>query len=179
MITKSPWVLPFLLPFFLLPPSELQWKCSQPHDGEPSRKGYTLEGRRWGAARVEGVVLQSLGEEGGGEMGEGRQPTQGQRGGGRLQQKGNRGGAARVKGVGLVGFPPPDRDPRPKLAPTSALDPSAQVRREFYWFTGECFLKKDPNRVAQDPEEKTKKEKRRNFNFLSFLKIGYHRCRTR
>jgi hypothetical protein len=32
-------------------------------------------------------------------------------------------GGARVEG-GLVGSPPPDRDPRPKLALTSAPDPS-------------------------------------------------------
>jgi hypothetical protein len=43
-------------------------------------------------------------------------------------QRGKGGGAARVKGGGgLVGSPPPDRDPRPKLALTSAPDPSAQV----------------------------------------------------
>jgi hypothetical protein len=40
-----------------------------------------------------------------------------------------------------MGFPPPDRDPRPKLALMSAPDPSAQVQQEFYCFTGECFLK--------------------------------------
>jgi hypothetical protein len=82
---------------------------------------------------------------------------------------------ARVKGVGLVGFPPPDRDPRPKLAPTSAPDPSAQVQQEFYWFTGECFLKKIQTLVAQDPEEKTKKKKNKLQFSLFLLKIRYHK----
>jgi hypothetical protein len=36
-------------------------------------------------------------------------------------------GAARVKGGKLMGSPHPDRDPRPKLALTSAPDPSAQT----------------------------------------------------
>jgi hypothetical protein len=51
------------------------------------REGLHLGGEEIGAARVEGVVLQSLGEEGVGEMGEERRPT-----------KGNRGGAAATKG---------------------------------------------------------------------------------
>jgi hypothetical protein len=69
-------------------------------------------------------------------------------------------GAARVKGVKLMGSPPPNRDPRPKLALTSAPDPSAQIQQVFYYFTGECFLKNS------NPKGK--------INLTSFQKIGYH-----
>jgi CRISPR/Cas system CSM-associated protein Csm4 (group 5 of RAMP superfamily) len=68
-----------------------------------------------------------------------------------------------------VGFPPPDQDPLPKLAPMSASDPSAQVQQELYWFTGECFLKKDPNLSSTGPGRENKEIKRINFNFLSFF----------
>ena len=64
-------------------------------------------------------------------------------------------GAARVKGGELMGSPPPDRDPRPKLALTSALDPSAQVQQVFYCFIGECFLK-TPTPTTQITKEKGK-----------------------
>jgi hypothetical protein len=49
-----------------------------------------------------------------------------ERGGGRPKGWGSeREGAARVKGGGeLMGSPPPDRDPWPKLALTSAPDPT-------------------------------------------------------
>jgi hypothetical protein len=60
-----------------------------------------------------------------------------------------------------MGSPPPDRDPRPKLALTSAPDPSAQIQQVFYCFTGECFLKNS------NPKGK--------INLASFQKIGYHR----
>jgi hypothetical protein len=59
-----------------------------------------------------------------------------------------------------MGSPPPDRDPRPKLALTSAPDPSAQIQQVFYCFTGECFLKNS------NPKGK--------INLTSFQKIGYH-----
>jgi hypothetical protein len=77
-------------------------------------------------------------------MGSGRLQPRGEELG-RLQEwkRGKeREGAARVKGGKLMGSPPPDRDPRPKLVLTSAPDPSAQVQQVFYCFTGECFLKK-------------------------------------
>ena len=74
-------------------------------------------------------------------------------------------GATRVKGGKLMGSPPPDRDPWPKLALTSAPDPSTQVQQVFYCFTGECFPKFQTP-VAQDPEEKTRKKI--IFNFSSF-----------
>jgi hypothetical protein len=104
------------------------------------------------------VVLQLLGGEGEGERG-GVAATKGNRGGGRLQPKGNRGGAARVKGGELMGSPPPDRDPRPKLTLTSVPDPRAPVQQEFYCFTSECLLKV-PNPCSTGPgrENKEKKE---------------------
>jgi hypothetical protein len=72
------------------------------------------------------------------------------------------GGAARVKGGKLMGSPPPDRDPRPKLALTFAPDPSAQVQQVFYCFTGECFLKNsNPNYTDHERKGKNK------FNFFS------------
>jgi hypothetical protein len=104
------------------------------------------------------VALQSLGKEGDGL--------------GRLQEwkregaaKGGGvcdGGAARVKGGELMGSPPPDRDPRPKLALTSAPDPSAQIQQVIYYFTGECFLKNsNPNYTDHERKGKNK------FNFFS------------
>jgi hypothetical protein len=60
-----------------------------------------------------------------------------------------------------MGSPPPDRDPRPKLALTSAPDPSAQIQQVIYYFTGECFLKNsNPNYI--DHERKGENE----FNFF-------------
>jgi hypothetical protein len=66
-----------------------------------------------------------------------------------------------------MGSPPPDRDPRPKLALTSAPDPSAQVQQVFYCFTCECFLK-TPTPTTQITKGKGKR------NLTSFQKIGYH-----
>jgi hypothetical protein len=61
-----------------------------------------------------------------------------------------------------MGSPPPDRDPRPKLALTSAPDPSAQIQQIFYCFTGECFLKNsNPNYTDHERKGKNK------FNFFS------------
>jgi hypothetical protein len=71
-------------------------------------------------------------------------------------------GAARVTGGKLMGSPPPDRDPRPKLALTSAPDPSAQVQQVFYCFTGECFLKK-----LQRQLHRSQKKRENKFNFFS------------
>jgi hypothetical protein len=83
--------------------------------------------------------LQPRGEE----LGRLQEWKRGKERGGRPKRWGSeREGAARVKGGKLMGSSPPDRDPRPKLALTSALDPSAQVQQVFYYFTGECFLKK-------------------------------------
>jgi hypothetical protein len=61
-----------------------------------------------------------------------------------------------------MGSPPSDRDPRPKLALTSAPDPSAQVQQVFYYFTGEYFLKNsNPNYTDHERKGKNK------FNFFS------------
>jgi hypothetical protein len=61
-----------------------------------------------------------------------------------------------------MGSPPTDRDPRPKLALTSAPDPSAQVQQVFYSFIGECFLKNsNPNYTDHERKGKNK------FNFFS------------
>jgi hypothetical protein len=93
---------------------------------------------------------------------------------GRLQEwkRGREGGDQRGGGVrgrgrlglrgGTNGLPTPDRDPRPKLALTSAPDPSAQVQQVFYCFTGECFLKNsNPNYTDHERKGKNK------FNFFS------------
>ncbi len=61
-----------------------------------------------------------------------------------------------------MGSPPPDRDPRPKLALTSAPDPNAQIQQVFYCFIGECFLK-NSNPNYTDHERKGKN----TFNFFS------------
>jgi hypothetical protein len=67
-----------------------------------------------------------------------------------------------------MGSPPPDQDPRPKLALTSAPDPNAQIQQVFYCFIGECFLK-NSNPNYTDHERKGKK-----IHLTSFQKIGYH-----
>jgi hypothetical protein len=61
-----------------------------------------------------------------------------------------------------MGSPPPDRDPRPKLALTSAPDPNAQIQQVLYYFIGECFLK-NSNPNYTDHERKGKN----TFNFFS------------
>jgi hypothetical protein len=61
-----------------------------------------------------------------------------------------------------MGSPPPDRDPWPKLALTSAPDRSAQIQQVFYCFIGECFLK-NSNPNYTDHERKWKN----TFNFFS------------
>jgi hypothetical protein len=61
-----------------------------------------------------------------------------------------------------MGSPPPDRDPWPKLALTSAPDPNAQIQQVFYCFIGECFLK-NSNPNYTDHERKGKN----TFNFFS------------
>jgi hypothetical protein len=61
-----------------------------------------------------------------------------------------------------MGSPPPDQDPRPKLALTSAPDPNAQIQQVFYCFIGECFLK-NSNPNYTDHERKGKN----TFNFFS------------
>jgi hypothetical protein len=71
-----------------------------------------------------------------------------------------------------MGSPPPDRDPRPKLALTSVPDPRAPVQQEFYCFTSECFLKV-PNPCSTGPGRENK-EKKNNLQFLFLLEIGYH-----
>jgi hypothetical protein len=71
-----------------------------------------------------------------------------------------------------MGSPPPDRDPRPKLALTSAPDSSAQIQQVFYCFIGECFLK-TPTPTTQITKEKGK------INLTSFQKIGYHKSHPR
>jgi hypothetical protein len=69
-----------------------------------------------------------------------------ERGGGRPKGWGSEREGRLGLGGKLMGSPPPDRDPRPKLALTSAHDPSAQIQQVFYCFTGECFLKNtNPN----------------------------------
>jgi hypothetical protein len=61
-----------------------------------------------------------------------------------------------------MGSPPPDRDPRPKLALMSAPDPSAQIQQVFYCFIGECFVKNsNPNYIDQERKGKN------TFNFFS------------
>jgi hypothetical protein len=107
------------------------------------------------------VALQSLGEEGEGlgwlqEWKRGRERGDGQRGGG-VRGRGRLG----LRGE-LMGSPPPDRDPRPKLALTSAPDRSAQIQQVFYCFTGEYFLKNsNPNYTDHERKGKNK------FNFFS------------
>ena len=118
------------------------------------------------------MVLQSLGEEGEGERERGWRPQRGiGKGGGGCNQRGIGEGAARVKGGELMGSPPPDRDPRPKLALTSVPDPRAPVQQEFYCFTSECFLKV-PNPCCTGPEREKQGKKRIIFNFSSFWKLG-------
>jgi hypothetical protein len=86
---------------------------------------------------------------------------------GRERGGGQRGGGVRGRGrLGLggklMGSPPPDRDPRPKLALTSAPDPSTQVQQVFYCFTSECFLKNsNPNYTDHERKRKNK------FKFFS------------
>jgi hypothetical protein len=111
-----------------------------------------------GGARVEGWRCNLLGtkERDWGGCKRGRERGGGQRGGG-VRGRGRLG----LRGK-LMGSPPPDRDPRPKLALTSAPDPSAQIQQVFYCFTGECFLKNsNPNYTDHERKGKNK------FNFFS------------
>jgi hypothetical protein len=139
MITKI--TLGSSFPPSFLPSSSLQtpMEDSHPHDGHQAGRlhlgeeevGWRL-GLRGGAAitwgRRRGIGAAARVEE---------------RGVGAAKGVGSeREGAARVKGGKLMGSPPPDRDPRPKLALTSAPDPSTQIQQVIYCFTGECFLKK-------------------------------------
>ena len=119
-----------------------------------------MERKRWGGG---------LGLRGGAAITWGRRRGIGaaarveERGEGRPKGWGSeREGAARVKGGKLMGSPPPDRDPRPKLALTSAPDPNAQIQQVFYCFIGECFLK-NSNPNYTDHERKGKN----TFNFFS------------
>jgi hypothetical protein len=123
-----------------------------------------LERKRWGG----------LGLRGGAAITWGRRRRIGvaarveERGEGRPKGwESEREGAARVYGGKLMGYPPPDRDPRPKLALTSAPDPNAQIQQVFYSFIGECFLK-NSNPNYTDHERKGKN------TLTSFQKIGYH-----
>jgi hypothetical protein len=133
---------------------------SHPHDGHQAGRLHLGEeevggglglrggaaitwGRRRGiraAARVEERKREGDGQRGGGVRGSGRLGLRG----------------------GLMGSPPPDRDPRPKLALTSAPDHSAQIQQVIYCFTGECFLKNsNPNYTDHERKGKNK------FNFFS------------
>jgi hypothetical protein len=111
---------------------------SHPHDGHQARRLHLRE-EEVGAARVEGWPCNHLGkkERDWGGCKSGREEQRGRPKGWGSERE----GAARVRGGELMGSPPPDRDPRPKLALTSAPDPSAQIQQVFYCFTGECFLK--------------------------------------
>jgi hypothetical protein len=98
------------------------------------------------------------------ERGEGRPKGWGSEREGRLGFRG---------GGGLMGSPPPDQDPRPKLALTSAPDPNAQIQQVFYCFFGECFLK-NSNPNYTDHERKGKN----TFNFFSENWVSQRMSRT-
>jgi hypothetical protein len=125
-----------------LPSSSLQtpMEDSHPHDGHQAGRLHLGEEEVGGAARVEGWSCNHLEKK---ERDWGGCKSGRERGWGRPKGWGSeREGAARVKGGKLMGSPPPDRYPQPKLALTSAPDPNAQIQQVIYYFTGECFLKK-------------------------------------
>jgi hypothetical protein len=136
---------------------------SHPHDGHQA--GRLHLGGRGGGLGLRGGAAITWGRRRG--IGAAPRVEERKRDGGRPKGWGSeREGAARVKG-GLMGSPPQDRDPRPKLALTSAPDPNAQIQQVMYCFTGECFLKNsNPNYTDHERKGKNK------FNF--FQKIGYH-----
>jgi hypothetical protein len=136
---------------------------SHPHDGHQA--GRLHLGGRGGGLGLRGGAAITWGRRRG--IGAATRVEERKRDGGRPKGWGSeREGAARVKG-GLMGSPPQDRDPRPKLALTSAPDPNAQIQQVMYCFTGECFLKNsNPNYTDHERKGKNK------FNF--FQKIGYH-----
>ena len=112
-----------------------------------------MERKRWGGLGLRGGAAITWGRR----RGIGAAARVEERGEGRPKGWGSeREGAARVKGEKLMGSPPPDRDPRPKLALTSAPDPNAQIQQVFYCFIGECFLK-NSNPNYTDHERKGKK----------------------
>ncbi len=133
---------------------------SHPHDGHQAGRLHLGE-EEVGGLGLRGGAAITWGRRRGRERGVAA--TKGNReGGGGCNQRGIGEGAARVKGGELMGSPPPDRDPRPKLALTSAPDPNAQIQQVFYCFIGECFLK-NSNPNYTDHERKGKN----TFNFFS------------
>jgi hypothetical protein len=95
---------------------------SHPHDGHQAGRLH-LGKEEVGAARVEGWRCNHLGKK-------------------ERDWGGCKSGREEERGAELMGSPPPDRDPPPKLTLTSAPYPSAQIQPVIYYFIGECFLKK-------------------------------------
>jgi hypothetical protein len=123
--------------------------------------------------RMEGGRMQNLGKREEGRWGEGGGQRREGGGGGCPQGALREGRLGFFGGGGEVGFPPPDRDQRPKTIPTPELPtPRVHIKHTFYCFTDVYLLKFQTSHSMEPARENIEKSKLQFLFF--FLNIGYH-----
>jgi hypothetical protein len=169
IITKSSWVLPFLLPSFSL---QTPIEGLHQHDGDPSGEGCTLERRRWGRLGLCGGGCKFLGEGEGGE----RRPKREQDRGATAKPK-EGGGAAIVLGGEEWAFLRQIEINGPNPLSRLCSRPQRTSQTNFYCFTNVCLLKFQTPKV-QDPEEKKYKKDKLQllFFFENWVSQGDSGC---